>query len=645
MPEYNVSELLGLAVAAVRGTPRAGQEEMAQAVSRAADSGEHLVVQAGTGTGKSLAYLVPALVHARATQQPVVVATATLALQAQIVERDLPRLSTALAAVIGKTTFGVIKGRRNYVCRHKLEGGFPVDDQLALAVPTEEEEEPGWLGQQVVRVRQWAQETETGDRDDLIPGVSDRAWQQVSVSAQECLGAGCPLVADCFVEVARAQARESDIVVTNHAMLAIDAFEGKQLLPEHDLVIVDEAHELVDRVTSSITGELSVAMIERASRQLQRHADGGELQQAGQQLGQVLTGPAGAFGDLPPAVADALVALRDAARAGHSELKPERGEPIDGQRQVARAAVEELFELADRLLSGTDQDVRWLTQDARRGPVLQVAPLSVAGLLQEKLYPDRTIVLTSATLELGGSFAAVAAAVGLAGPQAPTWTSLDVGSPFNYPRQAMLYCSGALPQPGRDGPSEEALAELAQLITAAGGRTLGLFSSRRAATVAAEAVRGAVSTPVLCQGDDQLTTLVRTFTAEPKISLFGSLSLWQGVDVPGDSCQLVVIDRIPFPRPDDPLLTARARAVAAAGGNGFIAVSATHAALRLAQGVGRLIRSSTDKGVVAVLDPRLVTARYGAFLISSLPPMWRTTDRDLALAALGRLKATDRQMV
>ncbi len=649
MPETSLPELLAAAVAAVGGTARPGQQHMAQAVAEAIASGEHLLVQAGTGTGKSLAYLVPALQHARATAKPVVVATATLALQAQIVERELPRLGAALEAQLGPTSFGVLKGRRNYLCEHKMAGGFPPEEQALFEVPREAEPEPsaepGWLGQQILRLRTWAEKSETGDRDELVPGVSDRAWQQVSVSAQECLGSSCPVFSDCYVERARAAARTADIVVTNHAMLAIDAFEGRQLLPEHDLVIVDEGHELVDRVTSSITGQLSPQQAERVSRQMQRYADGSALSAAGAQLALALTGPAGKFRDLPEPVAQALAQLRDAARIGHTELKAERGEPVEAHRQVARAGLDELFDLADRLLAESEHDVRWLSQDPRRGPVLHVAPLSVAGLLREGLFPERTVVLTSATLELGGSFTGVAGSVGLLGESAPAWQGLDVGSPFDYPRQAILYCAGHLPQPGRDGPGGEMLDELAELMIAAGGRTLGLFSSRKAANAAADALRERLDLPILCQGDDQLNTLVRNFAADPQVSLFGTLSLWQGVDVPGNSCQLVVIDRIPFPRPDDPLMSARTAAVAAAGGNGFMAVSAHHAALRLAQGAGRLIRSSTDKGVVAVLDPRLVTARYGGFLISALPALWRTTDREVALGSLRRLAAEADSMV
>jgi ATP-dependent DNA helicase DinG len=243
--------------------------------------------------------------------------------------------------------------------------------------------------------------------------------------------------------------------------------------------------------------------------------------------------------------------------------------------------------------------------------------------------------MTSATLSLGGTFDPIAAGLGLS--SGPGWLGLDVGSPFEHNKQGILYVARHLPPPGRDGISAETLAELAELIEAAGGRTLGLFSSMRAAVAAAEALREQLDVPILCQGDDATSELVRQFAADPLSCLFGTLSLWQGVDVPGASCQLVVVDRIPFPRPDDPLMSARQKAVADAGGNGFMAVAAAQAALLLAQGTGRLLRSRTDRGVVAVLDSRLATARYGSFLRASLPPFWFTTDPAVVRASLRAL--------
>jgi len=645
MPELDA--LLHAAVEGVGGTARPGQLQMARAVERAIGSGEHLLVQAGTGTGKSLAYLVPAVAHAMDTDKPAIVATATLALQAQVVDRDMPRLAASVASLLGRRpTYALVKGRRNYLCRHKLLGGFPEEDGLLSVEQAGGDRGASLVGAEVVRLREWAEQTGSGERDELVPGVSERAWRQVSVSAQECLGARCPMLAECFVERSREAAKDVDIVVTNHSFLAIDAFEGRQMLPEHDLLVIDEAHELVDRVTATVTDELTAAMVVAAAKRASRMADTGELEDASVLLQGTLDNQVeGRLPGVPDAVALTLTRVRDSARAVLSELKATSQEGADGGRQMARAAVDEVFDHAARVLEERELDVAWVSRDQRRGSVLRVAPMSVALLLRDTVFADRTVVLTSATLELGGSFDAVAGTLGLRGDGSPRWHGLDVGSPFDYPRQAMAYVAQHLPAPGRDGLSEATLDEIEALVRAAGGRTLGLFSSMRAAVAATEALRerfqaDGTGLPVLCQGEDQTATLVRSFARDPRTSLFGTLSLWQGVDVPGSSCQLVLIDRIPFPRPDDPLSSARAQAITRMGGNGFMAVSATHAALRLAQGAGRLVRTTTDRGVVAFLDPRMMSARYAGFLQASLPPFWPTTDREMVLAALRRLDET-----
>ncbi|HET7477322.1 MAG TPA: ATP-dependent DNA helicase [Dermatophilaceae bacterium] len=651
----DLADLLRAAVDHIGGVERPGQQQMAEAVQGAAATGEHLLVQAGTGTGKSLGYLVPGVVHAIDTGHPLVVATATIALQSQVVDRDLPRLAAALEPHLGRRpTYAMVKGRRNYLCRHKLAGGFPDEDEdslLSVGAVDAARSARSQLGGEVVRVREWAEVTQSGDRDELVPGVSERAWRQVSVSAHECLGGRCPQLGECFVERSREVARDVDVVVTNHSFMAIDAFEGRQMLPEHDLLVVDEGHELVDRVTSTITDELTGAMVQAAARKAGRLAGTesvGAMVEAGEWLGQALDGCAeGRLLSLPDALALGLTRVRDTARAVQSALKPDRSagadaaEGTDGARSVARAAVDEVFENAERVLAERDLDVVWVSTDPRRGAVLRVAPMSVSMLLRERVFSERTLVVTSATLELGGSFEPVASSLGLLGDGAPAWRGLDVGSPFDYPRQAIAYVAKHLPAPGRDGISEAALEELATLVEAAGGRTLGLFSSMRAAQRATEALRERLpGLPLRCQGEDQTATLVREFARDAPTCLFGTLSLWQGVDVPGPACQLVVIDRIPFPRPDDPLTSARSQAVARAGGNGFMAVSATHAALRLAQGAGRLVRRGEDRGVVAFLDSRLMTARYAGFLQRSLPPFWPTADKALVLAALRRLDET-----
>ncbi|MDQ3733673.1 MAG: ATP-dependent DNA helicase [Actinomycetota bacterium] len=650
-----VAELLAAAVVAIDGTPRAGQQQMADAVESAMQTGEHLLVQAGTGTGKSLAYLVPGLRHAVLNREPVVVSTATLALQAQIVGRDLPVLIEALEPLLGRRpSVALVKGRAHYACRHKLAGGYPADEPALFEVPSASGPTSA-LGAAVVRLREWVESSATGDRAELVPGVPDRAWRQISVTAHECLGGQrCPQAATCFSELSRARAREADIVVTNHAFLAIDAFEGRALLPDHEVVVIDEAHELADRVTGVISDQLSAASVSAAAAAAARHAevDSARLSDAAADLNAALEElEAGRFADvLPESLHQAVAAVRDAAREALTSL-PASVALLDtdgnqGAQQLARGALSEIFDVAERLTKESAEDVAWLTvSDYGAGAprrTLQVAPLSVAALLRERLFSERTVILTSATLTVGGTFDATAEALGLIGADAPAWQGRDVGSPFDYPKQGILYVAKHLPPPGRDGLGAPGLDEIAALIEAAGGRTLGLFSSRRAAEAAAEEMRERLDFPVLCQGDDATPTLMAAFAADARTCLFGTLSLWQGVDVPGPTCQLIIIDRIPFPRPDDPLMSARATAVTRAGGNGFMSVSASHAALLLAQGSGRLIRTASDRGVVAVLDSRLANARYANFLRASMPPLWPTAAREVVLAALRRLDAAAR---
>ncbi|OIN79073.1 ATP-dependent DNA helicase [Mycobacterium malmoense] len=658
-----MSELLAIAVAALGGSERGGQQEMAAAVARAFDTGEHLVVQAGTGTGKSLAYLVPAIVRSLSDDSPVVVSTATIALQRQLVDRDLPRLADSLAAALPRhPRFALLKGRRNYLCLNKIHNGATGEPDAQDERPQEDLFDPmavTALGRDVQRLTAWASTTESGDRDDLKPGVPDRSWSQVSVSARECLGvARCPFGSECFSERARGEAGRADVVVTNHALLAIDAVAESAVLPEHALLVVDEAHELVDRVTSVATAELTSAGLGVVSRRIARLVDP-ELTQrldataanfaAAIHEAQIIK--PGRVDHLDDEMATYLTALRDVAGAARSAIDTTSDAKAASARAEAVAALSEISDTASRILTSFGPaipdrtDVVWLEHEENRGSpraVLRVAPLSVAGLLRDRVFTRSTTVLTSATLTIGGSFDAMATAWGLTGSAAgedPAWRGLDVGSPFQHAKAGILYVAAHLPPPGRDGTgSAEQLTEIAELITAAGGRTLGLFSSMRAARAAAEAMRERLSTPVLCQGDDSTSALVERFSAEEETSLFGTLSLWQGVDVPGPSLSLVLIDRIPFPRPDDPLLGARQRAVAARGGNGFMAVAANHAALLLAQGSGRLLRRVSDRGVVAVLDSRMVTAGYGRYLRASLPPFWQTTSPAQVRGALQRLR-------
>ncbi|WP_052851385.1 ATP-dependent DNA helicase [Streptomyces avicenniae] len=649
-------DLLHASVAAVGGTERPGQVAMAEAVAEAIEGNTHLLVQAGTGTGKSLGYLVPAL----AQGDRVVIATATLALQRQLVERDLPRTVEALHPLLRRRPeFATLKGRSNYLCLHRLHEGVPQDEQDGLFDQFEAVAAAGppssRLGKDLLRLRDWADETESGDRDELSPGVSDRAWAQVSVSSRECLGASrCAYGAECFAEAAREQAKLAEVIVTNHALLAIDAIEGAPVLPGHDVLVVDEAHELVSRVTGVATGELTPGSVGRAVRRAAKIVDekvADQLQTASETFERLMElALPGRLEKLPEDLGYALAALRDAARAVITALGNTRDASLsdeDAVRKQALASIETVQAVAERIVQQSEYDVVWCERHDRYGASLRVAPLSVSGLLRDKLFTERSVVLTSATLKLGGDFNGVGASLGLApegrhGEESPEWKGLDVGSPFDYRRQGILYVAQHLSPPGRDPGRPDMIDELAELVEAAGGRTLGLFSSMRGAQTAAEEIRGRLDVPVLLQGEETLGELIKAFAEDARTCLFGTLSLWQGVDVPGASCQLVVMDRIPFPRPDDPLMTARQKAVEEAGGNGFMAVAATHAALLMAQGAGRLVRATDDRGVVAVLDPRLAKARYGGFLRTSMPDFWYTTDRNQVRRSLAAIDAAAR---
>ncbi|MDN6155509.1 MAG: ATP-dependent DNA helicase, partial [Corynebacterium casei] len=624
--------LLDQAVAALGGARRDGQHAMAQAVTKALESDRHLAVQAGTGTGKSLAYLVPAIRHAHNTGSTIIVSTATIALQRQLVERDLPRLVDALEPIMErKPTFAIMKGRNNYVCLNKVaQAGFEPDETLL------EDEEVSWTGKHVKRVFEWADETETGDRDDLSPGVPDLAWRQVSVTSRECLGASrCPQGEDCFAELAKQKAAQVDIVVTNHALLAIDAAAETDILPEHDVVIVDEAHELDARITSVSTAEINARAIKMAANRAKSLGAEGKDVRLGELADDfaifIGTYESGRWVDMDEPSKNQLDGLATAIIDCKTAVsRPSEGEAANdpekfAERQNLTNHLSEMAETIHRILEVFDtddaaeqDDVVWVDDTS-----LAVAPLSVADLLRDNLFGENTVVLTSATLALGGRFDVMAAQWGM--PKG-TWDSMDAGTPFNPAKSGILYVASHLPAPGRDGLADETLAEMKDLIMAAGGRTLGLFSSRRAAEQAAEKLRMQVPFEIFVQGQDTTGALVEKFSKHENSCLFGTLTLWQGVDVPGPACSLVLIDRIPFPRPDQPLLQARTDAANAAGRSGFMEVSATHAALLMAQGAGRLLRATTDRGVVAVLDNRLETKRYGSFLKNSMPRFWTTTD-------------------
>ena len=653
-----VRSALGAAVFAINGSPRGGQIEMAEAVANALTDRHHLLVQAGTGTGKSLAYLVPALVHGKR----VLVATATLALQRQLVERDLPRVKEALEKELNREiTFAVYKGVGNYLCLQKMNADEGTADSEVLV-------EISSLEKDARRLRDWAAKPGiSGDRDDA-PEVDRRVWLANSTSGRECVGADeCRFGSECFAVNAKAKAQTADIVVTNHTLLAIEIVDSHPILPERDAVILDEAHEFMDRTTQAVTEELTSGRVSRAATMVRRHMPG-KLADAFVKAADGFAEAMDEYGmeyrtrndeerklsELPDALAAPVRKIKEAAEAVVAYINAD-SEIVDpdslADRARVKGAVNEVKTTATKMMRMGDGQVLWYEPTFS---TLYLAPLAVSHVLRENLFTKTPVIATSATLTVGKSFDPIARSLGILSANDEEndsdkeWSvdpsnaqMLDVGSPFDFANQGMLYLPREIPEPGRDGPSKEALVELGELIDAAGGRTLALFSSWRGVEMADEHLRRVLAelpiSIITQKRGDSVGALVEKFAEDPTSILLGTMSLWQGVDVPGPSCTLVAIDRIPFPRPDDPVMSARAAEADAAGGSGFMQVSLPRAALLLAQGTGRLIRSIDDRGVVAILDSRIVNKRYGSILLNSMPPLWRTSDGSTVRDSLTRL--------
>ncbi len=654
-----VRKALDAAVAAIGGKPRDGQIAMAEAVANALSDRHHLLVQAGTGTGKSLAYLVPALVHGK----KVLVATATLALQRQLVERDLPKIKPALEKELGRElTFAVYKGVGNYLCLQKMNGTADDPEQEALL-------EIGSLEKEAKRLRDWAERPgSSGDKDDA-PEVDRRVWFANSVSGRECIGKDdCAFGSRCFSANAKAKAQTADVVVTNHTLLAIEIVDSHPILPERDAIILDEAHEFMDRTTQAVTEELTAGRVERAAAMAKKHMPGkltDSLKKAADKFAEAIADyaddvrsdptKAGRLPDVPGQLEAPIRGLKDATSAVVASINADSAimdNDAMAERARVKGAVNEIQTICAKMLKPGAHQVMWFEPNFS---TLYLAPLSVSGVLQKKLLTQSPVIATSATLTIGKSFDAIAKSIGFVvggneddieeGEIDPANVQmLDVGSPFDFANQGMLYLPKHLPEPGRDGPSKEVLTELGELIDAAGGRTLALFSSWRGVEMADEHLRKVLAEldiPIITQKrGDSVGSLVERFASLPRSILLGTISLWQGIDVPGPSCTLVAIDRIPFPRPDEPVMAARAAEADEAGGSGFRQVSLPRAALLLAQGTGRLIRSVDDRGVVAILDSRIVSKSYGSTLLNSMPPFWRTSD---GVVVRNSLKTLDKQ--
>ena len=619
---------LDLVTGALAGAEdREGQREMAAAVADAIDDGTHLVVQAGTGTGKTLAYLVPALLAGKRT----VVATATKALQDQLANADLPLVTSALAEHGVDADWAVLKGRSNYVCLQRLrEMSEAGQGQLEL------DELSPVSRLEIKQIAEWVATSSTGDQAELDWSPGETSWRAVSVGADECPGADrCPMGQECFAELARRRAQASDVIVVNTHLYGLHVGSGGAILPEHDVVVFDEAHVVEDIMSDTVGAQVAPGRFVGVSATIRRFLDDPETVGWIADLATSLREALGPFTGqrLPRPLPDAVAEVLDDAqlrlgRAGAAIAGVDTSVEDAQQRKLrAQRAVTRALEAVEAVQDAGDETVTFVTGRPEH-PRLETAPLDVGPTLRDHVWSETTAVLTSATIP-----ASLVARVGL--PPDHT-TELDVGSPFDYERQGLLYCPVKAPTPRSPGYRDHVATELSHLIEAAGGRTLALFTSWAAMDHAVDEVRELVDVPIITQRDLPKPALVRTFTESEETCLFATTGMFQGIDVPGATLSLVVIDKLPFPRPDDPLLSARREQL---GPSAFADIDVPRAATLLAQACGRLIRNTTDRGVVAVLDPRLGTARYRWDIVRALPPMRRTRNRADAESFLRDLRA------
>lgn len=586
------------------------------------------LIEAGTGTGKSLAYLVPLV----AAGKKAVVATATIALQSQLVEKDVPMVSAGLRRPI---VAAILKGRNNYLCLQRYEELARADhrEQLELLRGTQATEP-------LQSLRAWADHTDSGDREELDPAPPPEVWQAVSVGGDECPGANrCPAGDRCFAEQARSRAMDADVIVTNHHYYGLHLASGGLLLPDHEATVFDEAHHLGDALSATCGSEISGARFRALARRARAVLADSEvpalLDRSGIDHDNLLREDLGARVRMTIELVQAMTMGRDRVDQILAELrKAAPKENSDAAARVERATrmATSLADDIDQALESSDSDVLWV-DGTQQAPILRRTPLDIGSILCDELWGTRAVILTSATMPDG-----LVSQLGL-----PSSTEITrVGSPFDYENLGLLYCPTHLPDPRDPGFAAAMHAELGELITAAGGRTLALFTSYRAMQGASEYLRSRCgSSPpheILVQGEGSRSLITDRFRADPRSVLLATQSFWQGVDLPGDTLTLVTIDKLPFPRPDDPVLSARRRR---AGPAAFRTIDLPRAQILLAQAAGRLIRRADDRGVVAVFDTRLATNRsYRWDFISTLPPLTRTRDKDRVLGLLRELDQT-----
>lgn len=656
-------ELLDAAISGLGGESRPGQRELVGAVADAIDRGHHLVAQAPTGSGKSLGYLVPAIASGVRT----VVSTVTIALQDQLIGKDLPDLA---AHTDTPFSFAVLKGRGQYLCLAKL-GAVRKPDALFDVAPSE------GFDVELDRCEELAATSMTADRSEIE--VSDGTWLAVSCGPNECPGARhCPEGEQCFAELARSRAAAAQVLVVNHALYSQHLASGGRVLPDHDIVAFDEGHALVEAATSAFSETVTAAGIVQLASRCRKLGVAvtvcESLGQLGRSLGDILDERVGRVRiGRDVELIDALSAINerlselDAALAARSQKVSD--ETAGLAVTFARRKVEGRREALGRLLADSTDDVCFMERDGR-SPALRCVPIDVGNLLGPALS-RRTTIMVSATLGGVVPFESFTRRVGLSataplgpidGAATPDWDSaygngdtsgddandtatssvpgfgyqpLDVASPFDWEDAALLYVPrDRLVVPTASEWFDGAADELVSLVNAAGGRTLVLCTAKASVERFATVLRERTDHPVLAQGEAGRSRLTQQFRSDERSCLVATRSFWEGLDVPGSACVLVVIDKLPFPSPDDPLMSARRERAEREGNPGWASVDLPACALGLAQGVGRLIRHSGDRGVVAVLDVRLATAGYRDVLLGGLPPARRCIDHDAALAFL-----------
>ena len=621
---------------------RPGQVEMAEAVLRAFEERRHLIVEAGTGTGKTLAYLVPAVAAALERRQRIVISTGTKNLQEQLMEKDIPFLQGVLPR---KFTAAYLKGRSNYACLQRVKRAetTPILDGLDDLDHFD-------------HVRQWTRDSTSGDRAELTELPEHLPfWRHIDARSEICLGQKCPDYDPCFITRARQRASDADIVVVNHhlffADLALRGGEFGQVIPDYGAVIFDEAHQIEDVAAEYFGSQVSNYQLEDMLRDLSNLplTDAGanrELTRTSNRVARFAEafwmgftrdarGEEGRYPILPGTFArkgrtgeieatplgDAYLALDGALGRMESTLDALRDAPPEVENLVRRIR-ETRFNL-EFIVAGDDSRYVYWVERRGRGLFLRASPIDVSTLLQEKLF-DRTetVVLTSATLASGGSFNFIRERLGL-----PEETDeLVAASGYDYEQQAVLYLPPRMPEPRSPQWSERAAEEVVKLLNVSEGRAFVLSTSYGGMQSLYERVSARVDYPCFVQGSASKAGLLEKFRRTPNAVLFATASFWQGVDVRGEQLSCVIIDKLPFAVPTDPVVAARQRFIDDAGGTSFYEYSVPQACITLKQGLGRLIRSATDRGLLAVLDPRLRTASYGRVFIKSLPPCRVTSD-------------------